>query len=208
MRAEATKKLAIISLLLAFMQAVFLFAKRAVFSFSAETLFSRSMLTMVLMLCALLLLLVFARRRKYSLSAFPKRLSAPYIIACAAAAVFYSVGLFYSGLTPKAALMLLYGGIVTPLFEELLFRGFIWNIFETVFSKRWMTLVAVTVLFALWHIGYAVGLYMWNGGSLPLIIINKVAVGFLFGAVTGALRYKTGNCLASILVHGVLNSLG
>ena len=32
----------------------------------------------------------------------------------------------------------------------------------------------VTVLFALWHIGYAVGIYLWSGGNLFICIVMKV----------------------------------
>ncbi len=48
-------------------------------------------------------------------------------------------------------------GIITPVFEELLFRGYIWTkIFESggMVNPNRLTLITVTLLFMVWHLGY------------------------------------------------------
>ena len=105
-------------------------------------------------------------------------------------------------------LMLLYSGIVTPVFEELLFRGAIWNRLQGSDKSEWTSYLCVTILFGLWHIGYAIGIYMWQGGTLLRCILMKVLWGTLYGLFLGIFRVKTRNCYLGILVHGVLNVFG
>ena len=73
------------------------------------------------------------------------------------------------------------------------------------FSREWQTYPAVTALFGLWHIGYAVGIYLWQGGDLLHCILMKVFWGTLYGLALGAFRLKTKNCYLGMLIHGVLN---
>lgn len=198
-----------IVLCLTIIQCLFLAIKQIVFSNIAETLYSRSMVTMISMIAALALMLLYCKHKKYGFSAFPKAFGLSYTIVTLIAAGFYGVTLFFvKTFSLQSALMLLYASIVTPIFEELLFRGVIWNRLNKRFSQEWKTYLTVTVLFALWHIGYAVGLYLWNGGSLLSCIVMKVTVGAVFGLLTGAIRWKTKNCYCGILLHGILNALG
>ena len=104
--------------------------------------------------------------------------------------------------------MILYGGIITPVFEELLFRGTIWNKLRHYIKKEWKIYLLVTVLFGLWHIGYAVGIYLWQGGNMLRCIVMKVLWGIMYGLFPGAIRLQTKNCYLGILAHGVLNVIG
>ena len=174
-----------------------------------ETLYSRSVVTMISMIAVFGVYLFYCRRKEYPLSVFPMRFSRSYIILTVIAVAFYMATLlFVKQPSGKNVLMLLYGSIVTPIFEEVLFRGVIWNRLNKFFAKEWKTYLTVTLLFALWHIGYAVGIYLWNGGSLLNCIVMKVLVGAIFGLITGAIRWKTKNCYSGILVHGILNAFG
>lgn len=203
------KSLLCIVICLCLIQIIFLIVKQIVFSGTTETLYTRSMVTCVSMIAAFAVMVLYCRRKKYSLSVFPKAFGLPYVIATLIAVSFYAVTLlFVNKVSVQNALMLFYGSIVTPLFEELLFRGAIWNRVNNFFDKEWKTYLMVTALFALWHIGYAVGLYLWNGGNLFHCIMMKVLVGAAFGTLIGAIRYKTKNCYLGILVRGVLNAFG
>ena len=129
--------------------------------------------------------------------------------AKSACPAFFTFTLFFvRKFSPENMLLLLCGGIVTPVFEELLFRGMIRNRLCRHFSREWQTDPAVTALFELWHIGYAVGIYLWQGGDLLHCILMKVFWGTLYGLALGAFRLKTKNCYLGMLIHGVLNVFG
>ena len=203
------KILLFIVIWLLLIQGVLFGIKQIVFCYTVETLYSRSMVTMISMTAIFVIFILYCRRRNYRLSVFPTAFSLPYIIITVIAAVFFWVTLFFvNSFSVQNILMLLYGSIVTPIFEELLFRGVIWNRLNKHLAKEWETYLTVSLLFALWHIGYAVGIYFWNGGNLLNCIMMKVMVGAVFGLITGAIRYKTKNCYSGILVHGILNAFG
>ncbi|MDD3400365.1 MAG: type II CAAX endopeptidase family protein [Eubacteriales bacterium] len=203
------KDIILILICLTVIQSFFLGTKRIVFIYITETFYSRSIVTLISMIVVFAVTILYSRRKKYSLSVFPQTFSLPYIVITLIAAGFYVFTLFFvKTFTLQNALILLYGSIVTPILEELLFRGVIWNKLNKCFDKEWKTFLTVTVLFALWHIGYAIGIYLWNGGNLLNVIMMKVITGAIFGAMLGSLRYKTKNCYSGILVHGILNVLG
>ncbi|MDD3336682.1 MAG: CPBP family intramembrane metalloprotease [Eubacteriales bacterium] len=190
-------------------QGMFLGIKQLIFSYTVETLYSRSVVSLLSMLIAFGMMVAYCRRKKLGFSALPTAFRLPYLLLSVMAGVFYIVTLFFVGpFSMQKAFMLLHGSFVTPIFEELLFRGAVWNRLNQYFAKEWQTYLLVTTLFALWHIGYAVGIYLWQGGSLLRCMEMKVIVGAIFGLITGAIRYKTKNCYGGILIHGILNAMG
>ncbi len=190
-------------------QGVLLSIKQLVFSNMVETLYSRSMVTMVSMLIIFAIMVLYCRHMNYSFSVFPKSFGIFYIIITLIAVAFYIVtASVVNVFSLRTVIMLFYSSIVTPVFEELLFRGVIWNRLNKHYTKEWKTYIIVTALFAAWHIGYAIGLYLWNGGSLLTVVCMKVLIGGIVGFITGALRYKTKNCYLGIIVHGILNAIG
>lgn len=206
---QCKKTICFIIMWLLLIQGLLLGMKQIVFCFVKETLYTRSMTTMVSMMILFVIIFLYCQRSKRIMSVFPTKFSSPYIIITVIAVIFYVVTLFFvKKLSIQSFLMLLYGSIITPIFEELLFRGLIWNRLNCCFAKEWKNYLTVTLLFALWHIGYAVGIYFWKGGNLLNFIIMKVMIGAIFGLITGAIRYKTKNCYAGILVHGMLNVFG
>lgn len=111
-------------------------------------------------------------------------------------------------------------GFIVPAFEELLFRGYIWNKIENFnednpnkFFKSingLLTLITVTLLFALWHVGY-VDVFIINpmikqgNISLTTMLMAKVGLGLFLGTILGIIRLKTGKVYASFLFHGFWN---
>ena len=163
---------------------------------------------MISMLLTLAVLIFYCCHNKYSFSVFPKKFGLSYIVATLFTVSFYIFTLFFvKSCTLSNVSMMIYGSLVTPVFEELLFRGVILNRLNNHFSHEWKTYLTVTCLFALWHMGYAVGLYLWNGGNLIICIIMKVMIGGIYGLIIGAFRWKTKNCYCRILAHGILNAL-
>ena len=203
------KELLSIIIYLTIIQLLFIGIKQGVFCFYPETLYSRSMVMMFTMIVCLIIMIIYCRRKKCSYNFFPKVFGYLYIIITIIAVIFYVVTLFWvKTFSFENSLMFFYGSIVTPVFEELLFRGIIWTKLNELINKEWKTYLVVTVLFALWHIGYAVGIYLWSGGNLFICIVMKVIFGAVFGLIMGAIRCKTKNCYLGILVHGILNIFG
>jgi len=101
-------------------------------------------------------------------------------------------------------------GIITPLFEELLFRGYIWGKISKsrgMVNPNGLTLITVTLLFMVWHLGYAdvLMLHPLATSSLTMIMISKMGIGLVLGLIVGYLRLKTGKTYVSILFHGLWN---
>ena len=66
----------------------------------------------------------------------------------------------------------------------------------------WKTVWISAGLFSAWHIGYIMGA-LWAGQWMSL---TKLAVGLVYGLLTGAVRRSTG-IWSSLLLHAVLNTL-
>jgi|GEM_PF-619128 len=100
--------------------------------------------------------------------------------------------------------------LLTPAFEEFLFRGYIWNSIQgsvEMVNPQIITWLAVTLLFSLWHIGYVDVFLIHPMGltNIPMILISKMLIGLILGAIVGFLRLKTGKTYASFLFHGFWN---
>lgn len=206
---DFSKCLSDIVLCLIILQVIFLGIKQIAFQFMVEALFSRSMVTMVSMIVGIIFLCAYKRRRSIKVSALPVKFGKIYFFATFLTILFFVITLFFiRGFSLQNMLMILYGGIITPVFEEMLFRGVIWNKLRYYIEKEWKVYLLVTALFGLWHIGYAVGIYLWQGGNMLRCIVMKVLWGTMYGLFLGAIRLKTKNCYPGILAHGVLNVFG
>ena len=112
-------------------QLIFLAVERTNFTDSVASMFAMALFTV--------LLIVFAKKRKISLSVFPQIFNRFYIIgSCIAGILFVATPSNYTD-GFQAIVLLFYGSIVTPIFEELVFRGYIWNRLNTLFKKEWAT---------------------------------------------------------------------
>jgi len=182
--------------------------KRLIFLAVDRTNFTDSIATMFAMSIIAVLLVVYAKRQKITLSVFPREFNKFYIIGtCAAVALLVAAPSNYTDGFPAIAL-LFYGSVVTPIYEELIFRGYVWNRLNILFKKEWTTYAVTTVLFGLWHLGGIDSVSFKVETGLANVMMWKVIVGLCYGAVLGAVRTKTKNSYSTMLLHGVMNIFG
>jgi membrane protease YdiL (CAAX protease family) len=120
-------------------------------------------------------------------------------------------------LDPAQLAVLLHGCLVTPLFEELLFRGWGWGRIDAAMPARWRgwgTLVLVTLLFGLWHLGYTdvislrMAAHPEHSASLGLIMGMKVVIGLAVGLLAGLARRRSRGVYGAMVVHALWNLFG
>jgi len=182
--------------------------ERFIFIFVRRTNFSDHIASMIGMIVLTILFIIFARKKKVSLSVFPGHFGKFYIIGTSAAVILFvaTPSNYLDGF--QAIILLFYSSVVTPIFEELIFRGYIWNKLNTIFDKEWITYVVSTVLFGLWHLGYIEAVAFRTETGLAAAMLWKVITGLCFGVVLGAVRLKTKNSYSAMLLHGVMNIFG
>lgn len=101
-------------------------------------------------------------------------------------------------------------GLITPAFEELLFRGYLWSMVENSIQterSKLITGVTITLMFGLWHIGY-IDIFLIHPKELNLIpiLMSKIMIGLILGAIVGFIRLKTKKVYGSLLFHGFWNT--
>ena len=102
-------------------------------------------------------------------------------------------------------------GLVVPAFEELLFRGYLWNNMQnSLKGKRsgLITWITITLLFGLWHIGY-IDVFLIHPKEFAVmpLLVGKIKIGLILGAIVGFIRLKTNKVYGSFLFHGFWNIL-
>lgn len=112
------------------------------------------------------------------------------------------------GIQPAGVIQLAYGCIATPIFEELLFRGLVWHTLNQAFTGKWACYLISTLLFGLWHLGYADNISFRVQTGLTHILLWKVLVGLAFGLVLGTMRLWRKDCYSCMLLHGAMNVFG
>ncbi|MGM9573231.1 MAG: type II CAAX prenyl endopeptidase Rce1 family protein [Hominicoprocola sp.] len=75
-------------------------------------------------------------------------------------------------------------------------------------GNKWATYLTTIILFGLWHLAYIDSIAFRVGGGLHTVMVWKAVTGLCFGIVLGAVRVKTKNCYATILLHGAMNLFG
>ena len=100
-------------------------------------------------------------------------------------------------------------GLIVPAFEELLFRGYLWNNMQNSLKGEHsglVTWITITILFGLWHIGY-IDVFLIHPREFALVplLIGKIEVGLILGAIVGFIRLKTNKVYGSFLFHGFWN---
>lgn len=115
-------------------------------------------------------------------------------------------------LDPATAALNLRLALLVPAFEEGVFRGYAWRQLsgpgEGGEGRERYAYVATTLLFALWHLGYADTLLRNpRVEDLGALLLGKVAVGLALGLVAGAVRWRTGRLFGPFLVHAFWNLL-
>ncbi len=110
----------------------------------------------------------------------------------------------------------IYGVLIVPVLEELLFRGLGWYQISSSLPQKFgglITWITISVLFGLWHIGYA-DVVLFHAektvslAALPTVLLWKVLIGGFIGGVAGLARWKTQKLPASIYLHALFNFFG
>lgn len=110
----------------------------------------------------------------------------------------------------------LYGVILVPLIEESIFRGLGWGRLSKALPQKWnglLTWVLISILFGLWHLGYA-DVVHWYADSpvslanLPVVMLWKVLVGGFIGGLAGLARWKFDKVPGAVFVHAMFNIFG
>lgn len=208
MEKSETKTFGSIVLILS-LSGLFRFAsKQVIFLFVQQTNFTDRMASMAAMLILTGILFGLSKKKRTRLSVFPERFTWPYI----GATVLFTVLLIASPSNYRGGMesvfLLAYSCIVTPIFEEVLFRGYIWNKLNGIWENKWATYLTTSILFGLWHLAYIDSIAFRVEDGLLSVMVWKVVTGLCFGIVLGAVRMKTKNCYAAILLHGVMNLFG
>jgi membrane protease YdiL (CAAX protease family) len=113
-------------------------------------------------------------------------------------------------------LLNLYGVILTPIIEEALFRGLGWGSLSKALPQKWnniITWVVISLLFGLWHLGYADVIHWWSDkpiglAGLPTVMIWKVLIGGFIGGAAGLARWKWKKLPGAVFVHAMFNIFG
>lgn len=182
-------------------------------NFGFSTINNQLMNSALYIIIGLALVKIF-RADKNNLALIIRTKKTGYIIAGAvllALIIFNPAVLFNS--SAEEIVSLFYSVLIIPIFEELIFRGYTWDYLDKKFNNEFKTYIYITILFAIWHLGYVDSIiYRVNifnyGANIAYIMLNKVIIGLVFGVATGFARFKLKNTYASFLVHSTMNMFG
>ena len=194
--------------LLIFLQCILIGLEQIMYILGITKLLLHQVVIMAVMTVVSVSMMRWAKKKKVRLDVFPPVFNKSYIVATSLTCIVFILtpSNYSGGIEPL--ILLVYGSIVTPVFEEILFRGYIWRQIQEHFKSEKVALSISTLLFILWHIGYAISIYNRWGGNLWWGILMKISVATIYGGILGGLRYKLKNCYACILVHGIMNAMG
>lgn len=85
----------------------------------------------------------------------------------------------------------------TAISEEIVFRGYIFNRLRQIWKKEWRANLLSSLLFVLIYL--PVGIFVL--GYTPWLMLVYLVFVFIFGLASGFVFSRTGNILASILLH-------
>lgn len=190
--------------------------KQVFFLFIDKNIFNDDLINLLEMVLFTVLLLLVCKVRNINLSIFPDTKAAKkryFVITLIVLFLIFIVPFVNGSFSPDVFLSLVISTIATPIFEELIFRGYVWNTLKKYFSNELVVYIISTLLFAIWHLGYADSIYFRMGlrgetSGFPYIMLMKVMVGLCFGIVIGFVRYKFKNCHAAMLAHSIMNNFG
>lgn len=194
--------------LLVLFQIARLVIKQLIFTHIERTNFLDHLASMFAMILMSGMILFISKQREIRLSIFPSNFAKTYVVGTivfvlllASAPSNYVGGL-------QTIMLLIYSSVVTPIYEELIFRGYIWNRLSVIFKHPLSVYLWSSILFSIWHLGYVDSLAFRVESSLLQALIWKAITGLGYGLVLGLLRWKSGNCYSTMLLHGVMNIFG
>ncbi|MGB9980423.1 CPBP family intramembrane glutamic endopeptidase [Methanobacterium sp.] len=137
-----------------------------------------------------------------------KRTKIIYLTGMIALPVFIFLPVFLGAELDIIVLSFIFG-LIVPAFEELLFRGYLWNNMQNSLKGKHsglITWITITLLFGLWHVGY-IDVFLIHPKEFALVplLIGKIEVGLILGAIVGFIRLKSNKVYGSFLFHGFWN---
>jgi membrane protease YdiL (CAAX protease family) len=185
------------------------------FLFLPRTLPDDRLLSSLAMLLLTAVVIWFCRRQGVTLNYWPN-LQTKHKKILYGLAVLISAALLVSSLTINAPLQwteilfTLHGIVLTPLYEEIVFRGRVWTRLQSTGAHTGVVYAISTLLFALWHVGYADSLWLNTSDHqrFGFTLLMKAMIGLIYGCIVGLVRWKAGNTFAATLMHAVMNIFG
>ncbi len=100
--------------------------------------------------------------------------------------------------------------IIQPIFEEIIFREYIWHYISIFEKNENKVLVIVTILFAIFKIGYFdivnQNLNIIGSSFFAVdVIISNVILGLITGFILGIIKIKYRDTYLCIIVHALMN---
>ena len=203
-----------IIILLAAFQIIRILAKQILFIFIEENEFNEILISIIVMILLGLYIIYKAKKENISLNIFSymktKESKAYYIL-------FTSLILFLIITSPSflynisiyTFIPLIYSTVIVPIYDELIFRSYLWNILNKEYENEFKVYLVTTILFSLWHIGYADSIIMKSGfNNIAFIMFIKCSLMISYGLFIGFLRYKIKNSYSSMLIHSFINIFG
>lgn len=198
-----------IFILLSLLQLIRMVIRKLLLLFLPTTFLSVLIINFIIILIYTILIIYICKKQKIDLKIFKVKNRTAYIILSIIYFILFIINIFINKLTLYNCIFMMYSLILIPIFEELLFRGYIWNRLDKIYNKDAIIYIIVTLLFTVWHFGYIDSIILSTKLSNIDFNINimlyKMLVGFIYGVITGIVRYKTNNTYSSILVHSVMN---
>ena len=114
---------------------------------------------------------------------------------------------FYGGYHLKLLVPLLLYGVVMPLVEQAMFQGYLWNYFEKSAQNQWVVWVLTSILFTLWRLAFADGMYyvsMESGVALETCILWQGLIGLGTGLLTGIVRLRSKSTFLGVLIQSLI----
>jgi membrane protease YdiL (CAAX protease family) len=98
--------------------------------------------------------------------------------------------------------------VLAGITEEFLFRGFLQTRIEALLGSRWLAVLAVALLFGLYHLPYAYFNPRWpSAGNWGLAWTAALGNGVPGGLILGALyALNRGNLVACVVLHSLINA--
>ncbi len=209
---ENISKILKIVILLIIIQVIRIIVRKLLLLFIPTTSLSIMIINMLIFIIYIYLLIKISKRSNIDLRVFKVNNKNSYVLLSIMFLILFIINLFVTKFEFDTLISIIYGIIVTPIFEELLFRGYIWGRINKFIKNELIIYIIVTILFSLWHILYFDSYIMnskLNGLTFTYnIIMWKIIIGFIFGLVTGFVRYKIKNTYSSMLVHSFMNMFG
>lgn len=100
-----------------------------------------------------------------------------------------------------------------PLYEELIFRGWAWGKLDQIPAPGWLRWLAVSILFGVWHFGYA-DIYLlkiapaWPEMNWCVFLLMKFVATLFIGLLVGLPRLRTSRVYGSLILHALVNLFG